>query len=57
MTGQISVVSHRSCPDITTRSKVFSGGKGRVRVSRIFWSVKALSSAGIRMEPILSKAR
>ena len=42
---------------VTTRPKNFSGGKALMRVSRICWSVKAFSSAGIRSKPMPSKAR
>jgi hypothetical protein len=57
--GEVSpcALSHKSCLPVTTGSKVFPDGTGLMRVSRICWSVKAFSSAGIRLKLILSKAR
>ena len=50
-------LSRKLCLHVTARSKDLFGGKGLTRVSRICWSVKALSSTGIRLKPMLSKAR
>jgi hypothetical protein len=57
--GDVSpcALSHRSCLHVSTRSKDYSGGKELMSVLRICWSVRAFSIAGIRLKPMLSKAR
>ena len=50
-------LSHRSCLRVRSRSRDFSGGKRPTRVSRVYSNVKAFSSVGIRLRPMLTKAR